>query len=71
MLAAPIGTLDLLVAKVLGALVPTLLITFAGLAVYFGGLWVFAEPGVAGAMADLRTAVLVFAVGPGSAPVSL
>ena len=71
LLAAPIGTLDLLVAKVLGALVPTLLIAFAGVAVYLAAVGLFAEPGVLGAMAGARTVVVVLLIGPASALVAL
>jgi ABC-type Na+ efflux pump permease subunit len=71
LLATPIGTIELLVAKVLGSLLPTLAIAMSGLAVYVGGLAVFAEPGVLPAMLNGRTAVLVFIVGPAAALLSL
>ena len=45
LLATPITTFELLVAKVLGALVPTLTISTAALAAYFGCVALFAEPG--------------------------
>jgi ABC-2 type transport system permease protein len=56
LLATPITTFELLVAKVLGALLPTL---------------VLAAAGVARAMANARTAVLVALVGPAAALVAL
>jgi ABC-2 type transport system permease protein len=71
LLAAPIGTIELLVAKVLGALVPTLAISTAGLAVYFACIALFGEPGVLRAMVGLRTAMLVLLIGPAAALVSL
>jgi len=71
LLATPITTLELLVAKVLGALMPTLAVTLAGLVVYFMGVAFFGDPGVLRAMASARTAVLVLLVGPASALVSL
>ena len=71
LLATPITTFELLVAKVLGALLPTLAISLTGLAVYFGGVARVADPGVLGAMASARTANLVLLVGPASALVSL
>lgn len=70
-LATPIGTIELLVAKVLGALAPTLAIAMAALILYFAGLGLFAEPGVLRAMATVRTALLVLLVVPASALVSL
>ena len=71
LLATPIRTFDLLVAKMLGALVPTLAIALAGLALYVGAVAWFAEPGVVRAMVNRRTAVLVFLVGPAAALLSL
>jgi ABC-2 type transport system permease protein len=71
LLATPVTTLELLVAKVLGALAPTLAIAVAGLVLYFIGIAVVAGPGVLEAMSTARTFVLVFLVGPASALVAL
>ena len=71
LLATPITTLELLVAKVLGALAPTLAIAIAGLVLYFTGIALAAPPGVLEAMLTARTFVLVFLVGPASALVAL
>jgi ABC-2 type transport system permease protein len=71
LLATPITTLELLIAKVVGAFLPTLLISLAGLIVYFGGIGLFAEPGVVPAMATARTALLILVLGPATALVSL
>ena len=71
LLATPITTIELLVAKMLGSLIPTLAIAAAGLALYFTGLAWFAEPGVVRAMVTPRTALLVFLVSPAAALLSL
>jgi ABC-2 type transport system permease protein len=71
LLATPVTTFELLVSKVLGSFLPTLAIALAGLALYLGGIGVFAESGVAKAMANTRTAVLVVLVGPAAALVAL
>lgn len=71
LLATPITTIELLVAKVLGALLPTLAISAAGLLVYFAGIIIVGAPGVAHAMATARTALLIVVVGPAAALVSL
>lgn len=71
LLATPISTFALLLAKVLGSLVPPLAIGIAGLALYFAGIAMLAEPGVARAMLNARTAALLLAVGPAAALVSL
>ena len=56
LLATPITTLELLVAKVLGALLPTLAVSLVGLALYFAGIALFAAPGVGASMASVRNA---------------
>lgn len=71
LLATPLTTLELLMAKVMGALIPTLAISTAGLVVYGLIIVVSAEPGVMAAMLSPRTLVLVLGVGPMSALVSL
>ncbi len=71
LLATPISTLELLVAKVLGALVPTFLITVTGVTIYAIGIAWLAAPGVAGAMASARSFLLMFMVAPAAALVSL
>jgi ABC-2 type transport system permease protein len=71
LLATPISTLELLLAKVMGALLPTLVIAMAGLALYVAGIALFALPGVLAAMINLRTAVLVLLLAPASALLSL
>lgn len=71
LLASPITTTELLVAKVVGALLPTLTLTVGGLLVYFGGIACLGEPGVARALLTWRTAVLVAVVMPAAALVAL
>lgn len=71
LLATPVTTGELLVAKILGAFVPTLLISFAGLAIYVAGIALLADSGVLQAMLTMRTAMLVAVVGPAAALVSL
>lgn len=71
LLATPVGTVELLVAKVVGSLIPTLAIAAASLLLYFAGLACCAEPGVAGAMFTPRTSVLVLFVSPAAALMSL
>jgi ABC-2 type transport system permease protein len=71
LLATPVTTFELLTAKVLGALLPTMAISVIGLAIYLGGIAWFAAPGVGWAMASLRTLVLTILVAPAAALVSL
>jgi ABC-2 type transport system permease protein len=59
------------VAKVLGALVPTLVISAAALGLYFAGIALTGDPGVTGAMFTMRTLLLVVDVAPLAALVSL
>ncbi|MGH6739206.1 MAG: ABC transporter permease subunit, partial [Bradyrhizobium sp.] len=71
LLATPIATAELLVAKVLGSLAPTLVIAAAGLACYLALIAIVGEPGVFAAMLSARTLVLTVLVGPAAALVAL
>ena len=71
LLATPVTTLELLLAKVVGALVPTLAISTIGLALYGAIIALVAEPGVLRAMISPTTMILIFGVGPLCALVSL
>ena len=71
LLATPISTAELLVAKVLGSLIPTLAISLTGLGLYLAGIGLLAHPGVLAALATAETAVLVLVLGPAAALVSL
>lgn len=71
LLATPLTTAELLVAKVLGALWPSLAVTLVCLALYFGGMAWLALPGVAAAMFNVRTLLLIFLISPAAALVGL
>ena len=71
LLATPVRTIELLVAKMLGAFVPTLAISGAGLALFFACVAWLGEPGVFRAMFTPRTVMLVGLVGPAAALVSV
>jgi len=71
LLATPVTTGELLVAKVLGVLIPTLAISLAGVVLYLVGIVALADPGVPAAMLSARSAVLVLLVGPAAALVAL
>jgi ABC-2 type transport system permease protein len=71
LLATPLTTFELLVAKVIGALLPTLAISLVGLGLYVSIVAAAAEPGVMPAMVNARTVVLVFGVAPACALVAL
>jgi ABC-2 type transport system permease protein len=64
LLATPLTTAELLVAKVVGALWPSQVIAFACVGLYLVLIEVSALPGVASAMVNARTALLVLLVGP-------
>jgi len=71
MLATPVTTLELLLAKVLGALLPTLAISLIGLVLYFALIAAFGDVGVFRAMLSVRSAILVLVLGPAAALVAL
>ncbi len=71
LLASPITTIELLVAKVVGALLPTLLFAVGGLAIYFAIIALSGQPGVAAALITPRTGVLVALIMPAAALASL
>jgi ABC-2 type transport system permease protein len=71
LLATPLTTAELLVAKVLGALAPTLAVAAAGVVLYLAGIAILAEPGVMRAMLVPRTLLMVAFIGPSAALVSL
>jgi ABC-2 type transport system permease protein len=71
LLATPISTGELLIAKLLAALAPSLTIAFLLLALYFTGIAALADPGVLPELLNARTAVLVALVCPASALVAL
>ena len=71
LLATPLTTAELLIAKVAGALLPTVAIAVAGLAVYFGLIAWAAEPRVLAALLNARTFVVTLLTGPAAALVAL
>jgi len=71
LLATPITTLELLAAKLFGAAIPTFAISFAGLALYVAGIMAFGLPGVALAMINARSLLLVLWLSPAAGLVSL
>src|SRR6266576_3078913 len=64
LLATPLTTFELLVAKVLGSLVPTLVISTCALGLYLLGIALTADAGVARGMLTTRTLLLVAVVAP-------
>lgn len=64
LLATPITTLELLVAKVLGALLPSVVMTIACMALYLLAVIAFARPGVVWAVLSPRSLGIVFLLGP-------
>jgi ABC-2 type transport system permease protein len=71
LLSTPVTTIELLIAKVLGAFIPTLILTLLGIAMYFGLIGALAEAGVLRAMASSRTFLMIALVCPATALVSL
>jgi ABC-2 type transport system permease protein len=64
LLATPLTTFELLGAKVLGALVPMLVLTFAAFGVYLAGVTLFAQPGVFRALLTAASLATMFILGP-------
>ena len=71
LLATPITTAELLTAKLFGAAIPTFAISFVGLALYAAGIVAFGLPGVAPAMSNARSLLLVLWLSPAAGLVSL
>ena len=71
LLATPITTAELMLAKVIGALLPSLAIMALTVGVYLAGVGLFAEPGVLRTLLSPKTALLVLALGPLTAGVAL
>ncbi len=64
LLATPITTFELLWAKVLGALIPAVGLTFASFIVYGLGMALFAHPGAVRVLLAPRSLGMVFVLGP-------
>jgi ABC-2 type transport system permease protein len=71
LLATPLGTVELLVAKVLAAMLPSTAIMLFCLVAYLAGIVLFAESGVMVAMLNARTMLIVGLVGPAATLLSL
>lgn len=64
LLATPLTTTELLMAKVLGALIPAFALTVGCLVVYVGGVALLARPGVYRILLTPRPLGVVFLLGP-------
>ncbi len=64
LLATPVTTLELLGAKVLGALIPSLGLTLVCFLLYLVGAWLFAEPGVYRILLTGHSLSIMFLLGP-------
>jgi ABC-2 type transport system permease protein len=64
LLATPLTTFELLAAKVLGALVPGIVLVTACFALYVSGVAVFAHPGVYRTLLLPRALLIIFVLGP-------
>jgi ABC-2 type transport system permease protein len=71
LLATPLTTAELLIAKVLGALLPAVAVSAPGLLLYLTSIAVVAEPGVFQTMLTWRSAATVVLLGPGLALIAL
>jgi ABC-2 type transport system permease protein len=64
LLATPLTTFELLAAKVLGSLLPALMLTLTCFGVYIAGVALFAQPGVFRALLTPASLATVFVLGP-------
>lgn len=71
LLASPLTTFELLIGKVVGALVPSLAVMALTFGLYLAGIGLLAEPGVLQVMLTPRTLLLVFGLGPLASLVAL
>jgi ABC-2 type transport system permease protein len=71
LLATPLRTSELLIAKILGAAIPGTVLTLAYFGVYVGAVALFAEPGVWTMLLTPRSLALVLVLGPLAALVGL
>ena len=71
LLATPLTTTELLIAKVLGALLPALVVGIPGLLIYLGAIALFAEPGVLATLLTWRSAAAVGLLAPGLSLIAL
>lgn len=71
LLATPLTTSELLIAKVIGALLPAVVVTVPELLLYLGAIAVFSEPGVLATMITWRSAAAVGVLAPGLSLIAL
>lgn len=71
LLATPITTAELLMAKVLGAMVPSVAIAAGSLVAYLAGIHALAAAGVFEVLLSIRTLLIVLVIGPLAALVAL
>lgn len=71
LLATPLTTAELLLAKVIGALLPAVALMLFTTSIYLTGVWLFAEPGVLRALLSAKTALMVLGLGPMTSGVAL
>jgi ABC-2 type transport system permease protein len=71
LLATPLRTSELLIAKILGAAIPGTVLTLSYFGVYVGAVALFAEPGVWTMLLTPRSLALVLVLGPLAALVGL
>jgi len=64
LLATPLTTFELLIAKILGAFLPALALSFACFSVYLAAAALLAQPGVARALFTARPIGVLFLMGP-------
>jgi len=64
LLTTPVGTSELLLAKVLASFLPSLAIEVVGIVLYLLLVGIFAAPGVLQAVVSARSVVLLVAIGP-------
>ena len=64
LLTTPMSTAEILLAKVLAAFLPALVVEAVGVAAYVALMGMFASPGVMGAVIGLRTVILLGVIGP-------
>ena len=71
LLATPLTTAELLLAKVIGALLPAIALMLFTTLLYLTGVWLCAEPGVLRALLSAKTALMVLGLGPMTSAVAL
>jgi ABC-2 type transport system permease protein len=64
LLATPMTTFELLAGKVLGSLVPAVVLTITCFGIYVAGVAIFAQPGAVRALFTARSLGIVFVLGP-------